>query len=196
MLLALACAAADSADRERRPEPDGDTFRDIGGCQHGVVCVTTPPFHTEGDTRTEGTRALDAYECSPETDESGPELAWEVDLESAGFLSAVVRDGEGVDIDVHLLSPGSCVDRGDDEVGAHVEAGMWMIVADPLTILTSEAGWPIVAAAGYETGPGNLEHIAGTPEESHRYLGTGHLDTMTVGFAEDQTLPLGPILCN
>jgi hypothetical protein len=53
----------------------------------------------------------------------------------------------------------------------------------------------VVVAAGYETGPGNLDHIGGTPEETHFYLGTGHLDTATLGIATDQRLPLGPRVC-
>ncbi len=53
----------------------------------------------------------------------------------------------------------------------------------------------VVVAAGYETGPGNLDHIGGTTEETHHYLGTGHLDTATLGIATDQQLPLGPRVC-
>ncbi len=53
----------------------------------------------------------------------------------------------------------------------------------------------VVVAAGYETGPGNLTHIGGTPEETHFYLGTGHLSEMMLGIAADQTLPLGPRRC-
>jgi hypothetical protein len=53
----------------------------------------------------------------------------------------------------------------------------------------------VVVAAGYETGPGNLAHIGGTPEETHFYLGTQSLAEMTLGIAEDQTLPLGPRRC-
>jgi hypothetical protein len=53
----------------------------------------------------------------------------------------------------------------------------------------------VVVAAGYETGPGDLAHIGGTPEETHDYLGTGHLDEMTLGIAVDQSLPLGPRTC-
>jgi hypothetical protein len=57
------------------------------------------------------------------------------------------------------------------------------------------SGRAVVVAAGYETGPGDLTHVAGTPEESHFYLGTSHLDTMTVGIATDQSLPYGPRTC-
>jgi hypothetical protein len=56
-------------------------------------------------------------------------------------------------------------------------------------------GPAIVAAAGYETGPGNTDRLGGVTEEVHFYLGTGHLDDMLIGFAADQDLPLGPIDC-
>ncbi len=57
-------------------------------------------------------------------------------------------------------------------------------------------GPAVVAAAGWETGPGDPEHVAGVTEEIHFYLGTAHLSELTLGFAADQTLPLGPIACN
>ena len=53
----------------------------------------------------------------------------------------------------------------------------------------------VVVAAGYETGPGDLSHIGGTPEETHFYMGTDHLDVMQLGIASDQSLPLGPRVC-
>jgi len=52
----------------------------------------------------------------------------------------------------------------------------------------------VVVAAGYETGPGDLTHIGGTPEESHYYLGSNSVP-WTLGIATDQTLPLGPRVC-
>ena len=69
-------------------------------------------------------------------------------------------------------------------------AGTRMIVRDPLT------GRAVVASAGFETGPGNLDHVGGVPEEVHRYLGSGHLAELELGFAVDQGLPLGPIVCD
>jgi len=53
----------------------------------------------------------------------------------------------------------------------------------------------VVVAAGYETGPGNLAHIGGTPEETHFYLGSSHLDELQLGIGEDQALPFGPRTC-
>jgi hypothetical protein len=56
-------------------------------------------------------------------------------------------------------------------------------------------GRAVVAAAGYETGPGSNTAIGGVTEEIHHYLGTTHRSTLEVGFAADTTLPLGPIRC-
>ena len=63
-------------------------------------------------------------------------------------------------------------------------------------ILIGPDGRAVVVAAGFETGPGNLDHIGGAAEEVHRYLRTGHLSEMTLGFAADGSLPLGPIVCD
>jgi hypothetical protein len=51
----------------------------------------------------------------------------------------------------------------------------------------------VVVSAGYETGPGDLAKTGGTPEETHFYLGGDR--TMTLGVAVDQSLPLGPRVC-
>ena len=74
--------------------------------------------------------------------------------------------------------------------GARPERGTRMILREP-----GGGGRAVVVAAGYETGPGNLDHIGGTPEESHFYLGTQHLDPLQLGIAVDQTLPFGPRVC-
>ncbi len=67
--------------------------------------------------------------------------------------------------------------------------GTPMILRKPGTPLA------VVVAAGYETGPGNLANIAGTVEETHFFLGTGHQSTLTLGLASDTQLPLGPRIC-
>jgi len=72
---------------------------------------------------------------------------------------------------------------------ARPKAGTRMILRLP------QSKRAVVVAAGYETGPGNLAHIGGTPEESHFYLGTGHLSILQLGFAVDNALPLGPRMC-
>lgn len=67
--------------------------------------------------------------------------------------------------------------------------GTRMIVTNPAN------GRSVVAAAGYETGPGANTAIGGVAEEVHHYLGTVHRSDLTLGFAVDQTLPFGPISC-
>ncbi len=67
--------------------------------------------------------------------------------------------------------------------------GTRMIVRNPAD------GRAVVCAAGYETGPGSNTAIAGVTEETHHHLGTTHRSDLTVGFAVDQTLPYGPVLC-
>jgi hypothetical protein len=68
--------------------------------------------------------------------------------------------------------------------------GSRMIVRDP-------NGGPraVVVAAGYETGPGDLSYVGGTPEETHFYMRTQHASPMTLGIAKDQALPFGPRVC-
>lgn len=68
------------------------------------------------------------------------------------------------------------------------EAGTRMILRD-------DQGHAVVVAAGYETGPGDLSYVGGATEEVHAWFGTSHGDSLTLGFAVDQELPLGPITC-
>lgn len=53
----------------------------------------------------------------------------------------------------------------------------------------------VVAAGGWETGPGSNTAIGGAAEEIHDHLGTSHRDPLVMGFLSDDTLPLGPISC-
>lgn len=73
---------------------------------------------------------------------------------------------------------------------ARPERGTKMILQEP------GGSRAVVVAAGYETGPGNLAHIGGAPEEVHFYMGTDHLSELTLGMAVDPGLPLGPRECN
>ena len=68
--------------------------------------------------------------------------------------------------------------------------GTRMIVRNPAT------GHAVVAAAGFETGPGANDFIGGAAEEIHDDLGTNHGEILEFGFAVDQSLPYGPIDCD
>lgn len=74
--------------------------------------------------------------------------------------------------------------------GEHKPAkGTRYLVINPVT------GKAIVAAAGYETGPGDLSNIGGAVEEIHHLMGTNHRGILTFGELIDQTLPYGEIDC-
>lgn len=64
-----------------------------------------------------------------------------------------------------------------------------------MVVMSPHNGRAVIAAAGYETGPGANTAIAGVSEEIHHHLGTSHRDDLWIGFAVDQGLPLGPIEC-
>ncbi|TNE88959.1 MAG: hypothetical protein EP330_13185 [Deltaproteobacteria bacterium] len=68
--------------------------------------------------------------------------------------------------------------------------GHRILVLDPYT------GQAVVAAGGYETGPGSNEAIGGAVEEIHRALGTGHRDDLIMGYLVDQSLDYGPVSCS
>jgi len=317
------------------------TTTGAGPCPSGVTCVSTFPFTDERDTSADGVSNIDVYDCAT-TDESGAEIYYRIDIPSDGFLSVAVYDGDGVDIDVHILTDldpaapkgATCVDRGDTQAKADVKAGhAWVVadswanatqafpgaykidigfipvvtgdcaletgsmprvgdggnslampatgpvvmeahlvtqaepmpypmteteeltehfalsqkatnmvlhrtqvwapmeggsffgagIGDPAAFPVVDEGWyvnmywtaaarppkgtrmilqkgddlsrAVVVAAGYETGPGDLSSIGGTPEETHYYLGTEHHSVMKLGIATDQTLPLGPRRC-
>ena len=327
----------DTADDDAADDDDDDVADDDDSedCPDGMICVDSFPFVDANDTSVNGAYGFDSYSCSPDTDESGPELIYRVELPADGFVGVAVDDSTpGVDIDVHILDeldPECCIDRGNTDAGADLDAGFVYVIADtyvsggeeqagPYTLTighlvpasgdcSMEAGtiarvgdggdhlvmpatgpvvleahlvtvddgfgqdWPttitdgvddhheqsqdfsglvmareqpwapqesceygqgaygaklpvedehwyicmywqnrpdagtrmivmtpdgraVVAAAGYETGPGDLSNVAGATEEVHHYLGTGHQGSLTVGFAVDQSLPLGPITCD
>lgn len=310
------------------PKPDAGK----PACPSDRTCVDAFPFGEDRDTSKSPLSSLDGYSCSPGTDESGPEIVYQVAVPADGFLSAAVEEADGVDVDVHILSSlsaASCLDRGNDHARADVTAGTWFVVVDsyagsanagafhvdigflepsrgacalkvgemarvgdggdplampatgpvvleahlvtqeepppypgssteelaahhalsqartglvmhrsqpwapleggtfygcgigsPTAFPVVDEGWyvnmywtsasrpakgtrmifrlpgtsrAVVVSAGYETGPGDLAKIGGTPEETHFYLGGER--TLTLGIAEDQALPLGPRVC-
>ncbi len=305
-------------------------------CPESVICVDTFPFQHQGDTSISPISSFDAYSCASTTDESGPEVIYQVDVAQPGFLTAVVYDDTGVDVDVQILTdldPDSCLSRGHHQAFADVPAGRFYVVVDsyandstvfdgpytleigftipsqgpctmeegimkrvgdggnhlamPATgpmvheahlvtaeepppypnsptdelydhyqlsqertgfVMYRESVWApleggnfygagigstslfpveheawyvnmywtsasrpdrgtrmilrlpdsnraVVVAAGYETGPGNLNNIGGTCEETHFYLGTQHKSILTLGIATEETLPFGPRVC-
>ena len=141
-------AAEPDDERPRRDERSDAPAGEPGeraACPADVVCVTGLPFIHEGDTSAAPPGKLNGYSCALDSNEGGPEVLYRVDVPVDGFLSAAVYDGEGVDVDVHILaSPeaSSCVARGHHDASADVAAGTWWIAVDSWS---DEAG---VAQAG------------------------------------------------
>ncbi|MCB9549456.1 MAG: murein L,D-transpeptidase catalytic domain family protein [Myxococcales bacterium] len=112
-------------------------------CPPGVQCVASLPFLARGDTRRGGPSRFDAYGCAPETDESGPEEVYRVDVPTDGFLAVELSGmADEVDVDVHLLTDldaGACLDRGHWRAGWPVTAGRYWVVADSWVTPAGEA---------------------------------------------------------
>jgi len=88
------------------------------------------PFsHTSDSGR--GLRVRDRYPaCDRGQDESGPEVVYRLELATATPVRVVVLDRGPVDVDVHLLSGGTCVERADRLIDRTVAAGDHRIVVD------------------------------------------------------------------
>jgi len=114
-------------------ETESETTPGSEPCPAGVVCVDALPY-TDSDSTTGEASVLDGYACAPDTDESGPEVVYQLELDESGFLGAALSGlGSGVDVDVHILegtSAGDCVDRGHWEAGALLPPGTYYVVVD------------------------------------------------------------------
>ena len=114
---------------------DGGDGSDDDACPDGVICVDEFPFTEVNDTRDSSLREFDSYSCAPDTDESGPELVYRVDLDEDGYL-AVALDDWDEDVDVHILGSldaDDCLDRGHYDAGVLLPAGRYYVVVDSWT---------------------------------------------------------------
>lgn len=99
------------------------------GTSSDPIVVDTLPF-THENTTVGGERAIASYACAPNTDESGPERTYVVDVDRPGTLHALVFDQGDVDVDVHLLRDGDCLVRHDREAVFDVTPGRYRVVFD------------------------------------------------------------------
>src|SRR5690606_12092851 len=98
--------------------------------------ITSFPYANDGTTVGAASDEVDSYACASSTNEAGPEVVYRVSLPEAGRLSASVTDGDGVDVDVHLLdAPGGngCLARGDSSLSYNLDPGDYFIVVDTWT---------------------------------------------------------------
>ncbi|MBT3218823.1 MAG: metallophosphoesterase family protein [Proteobacteria bacterium] len=112
---------------------------DIDSCEEGRSCnpivIDTFPFTDSRNTVHAYSYDIDAYSCAPETNESGAEYYYSVNIPSKGTLSATLNDTSGgsVDIDIHLLdgiSGDTCIVRDNVSFEQVVAAGDYYLVAD------------------------------------------------------------------
>ncbi|MEQ1571742.1 MAG: hypothetical protein ABMA64_39300 [Myxococcota bacterium] len=93
------------------------------------------PYTDARDTSDSPHRAVDAYGCAPDVDEGGPEWWYQVVLGEEGLLVVGIDevDGDGVDLDVHLLGstdPEDCLARDHQQLAASVGPGTYWVVVD------------------------------------------------------------------
>ncbi len=91
------------------------------------------PYVDSRNTATSMSDLLDGCGTAPNTDESGPEVVYQVTLTQPGQLTVSVQDDTGVDIDVHLYTSqntNDCVARADSTFTEPVDCGSYYVVAD------------------------------------------------------------------
>ena len=97
------------------------------------VCTDSFPFTHSGNTSVSTLDVWDAYSCAPGTNESGPEVVYQVELDSLSQLVVTVDDAYGVDVDVHILTSldnNDCVARGHITTSEWLNAGTYWVVVD------------------------------------------------------------------
>ena len=126
----VTCGAAGGSETT---EPEVTEPTTGGACPPGTVCVESFPYRHSAST-TGGASVFDSYACAPSTDESGPEVVYQVDVAEPGYLAGrLVGLPAGVDVDLHLLDaadPDACLDRGHWDAGVLVDPGTYTVVVD------------------------------------------------------------------
>lgn len=124
----------DPVDPNPDPDPTDPSPDPLDpGCEADLICIEAFPHIDRRDT-TAGTSRFDRYSCAPTTNESGPELAYRLEVPEDGLLVATLQDlPAGVDVDLHLLAdldPDTCLERGHEALAAYVGAGSYYLVVD------------------------------------------------------------------
>ena len=93
------------------------------------------PFTDVRNTATDGARFVDEYPgCNDDSDESGPELWYRLELDRTTRLRAAVLDMDGVDIDVQLVDDSAtgegCLARGHHFVETTLDPGTYHFALD------------------------------------------------------------------
>jgi len=112
--------------------------------------ITAFPFEHLGWTAGASSDELNAYSCSPDTDESGPERIYHFEVATGGTLDLRVTCDNSVDIDIHVLdgpSASACLARDHTELSVQLDPGHHWIVADTWVSSYEYAGPYILTAS-------------------------------------------------
>lgn len=108
-------------------------------CRPGTPCmpwvIEALPYEDGNNTRRSETRSIDRYACAPKRNQAGPEVWYQITLESPGRLVANLQENRrsGVDVDLHLLTgltSETCIRRNDRRIRARLEPGTYYLVVD------------------------------------------------------------------
>ena len=103
------------------------------GSRDQPIVIDALPFVDTADTNSEGYRYFNYYSCSPDLAEYGRELVYRFDVCQEGTVTAAISDGDGIDIDVHLLAglrESTCLARDNSEVVHAIGPGRYYLVFD------------------------------------------------------------------
>lgn len=113
-------------------DPDGAP-RPGSGTRDDPVLIDTLPYTDARNTALTGERHIDRYACGDQN-ESGAEVYYRLELDTAKTVRAVVIDRPGVDIDLHHLAGDftgeACTDRHDRRLTLALEPGVHYFVLD------------------------------------------------------------------
>ncbi len=96
--------------------------------------ITTFPFTHQGNTLGREERFYDSYNCS-DTNESGPEVVYVMNLTQSATLSAqvTVTDDDAIDPDIHILSGDDdqgCLARAHESLSVNLPLGRFVLIVD------------------------------------------------------------------
>ncbi len=124
-------------DAVKRLVLDGAAAVDVGPTAVGGKGTAADPFvidalpFSHAFTTSDGERLLSTYPgCNATQNEAGPEIYYKLSLPTATPLRALLFDRGAVDVDLHLLTGASCVERNDRIVERTLPAGEHRIVVD------------------------------------------------------------------
>ncbi len=184
------------------PDATADAAPGAGTWEDPIV-IASLPFSYAGDTTAAPADAADAYSpCAPETDESGGEYVFRLTLAEETTIVAYVDDvsGDGVDVDVHLLtapSPDSCLARDNVRVTEQLSPDTYYVVVDTWrNSAQEELAGPFQLTVEEDSGSGDcLTNPIDCTESDTPLVNGVPSEPAGVGGCPDGMIPVGGLFC-